>query len=378
MAALILPHAPGYKTDVVVDAENSAQEFDLAKERIANALQCLSPSATLTTPRKEMVEGVEGAFIVRDLLSPSECSALLPLVRSLVSSDSRKDLQSTLSKVSLFGESKHGLRRRRPSQHHSAFSAPLPAMASLCTRLRPFLPNNPSPLSPSLLAAPGLEVSAHLRCYDYLPGDFSTPHYDRSAVDSRGGKRLTTFTAYSILLYLNDDFEGGRTTFFAMPPPSSSEPASSSSSSSSTLPTPPPRTKNGLPPGVSAASLSPSLTHVTPVAGSALVFPHGRQPHCFPDPLHEGEVVTKGNKTIIRTDAVFCFVRSSREGERKFKKERRKIILDSLGVGEGDGKRGGGKRGESETTCARDSGDEEEDGDVRSDDDEENVVDGAA
>ncbi len=35
-------------------------------------------------------------------------------------------------------------------------------MAGLCDRLRPFSPNNPSPLSPSLFAPPGLEVSSGL------------------------------------------------------------------------------------------------------------------------------------------------------------------------------------------------------------------------
>lgn len=73
----------------------------------------------------------------------------------------------------------------------------------------------------------GFEVSTFLRCYVYNEGEFSTPHYDRSQCEHQKetileedkslgpvshvkAGTLVRFSAYSILLYLNDDFEGGK------------------------------------------------------------------------------------------------------------------------------------------------------------------------
>jgi hypothetical protein len=49
------------------------------------------------------------------------------------------------------------------------------------------------------LAPVGSELSPFLRCYRYLPGTASLPHYDKSAATSDG----SMFSAYSVVLYLN-------------------------------------------------------------------------------------------------------------------------------------------------------------------------------
>ena len=71
------------------------------------------------------------------------------------------------------------------------------------------------------LAHVGSELSTFLRtCYVYHEGDESSPHYDRSftvhEMDAKSSwpGRMTSFTVYPVVIYLNDTFRGGETTFF--------------------------------------------------------------------------------------------------------------------------------------------------------------------
>jgi hypothetical protein len=48
------------------------------------------------------------------------------------------------------------------------------------------------------------------------------------------------------------------------------------------------------------------VTSVAPRMGDALIFPHGRTPGCFPDPLHEGSEVRgerNGRKRLRSSDS---------------------------------------------------------------------------
>eukprot|EP00971_Amphidinium_carterae_P098512 1948197-Amphidinium_carterae.1 len=84
----------------------------------------------------------------------------------------------------------------------------------LCERLRPFLPATAGPRSRASLEHPGNEISPFLRCYWYLPGDCSKPHYDKQWCQYSSTGDLLTFSAYSLLLYVTDNADGGSTTFF--------------------------------------------------------------------------------------------------------------------------------------------------------------------
>jgi hypothetical protein len=79
--------------------------------------------------------------------------------------------------------------------------------------------------------------------------------------------------AFSLLLYLNDGFEGGATTFFADDP------------------------ERGATPLCERDRLLP--------CGAVLVFPHGAHPGCHPGLLHEGSLVLTGEKLLIRTDILY-------------------------------------------------------------------------
>ena len=239
--------------------------------------------------KKVPVEGVQGSFILENVLSKEECEVIMQAVRNLTESDPK--YLAGLQDDTMDDSMPESDRRRRKSQHHTPCYVEDGVLANL---LRPHLPEFAGPKNKAILA--DFPLSNFLRCYDYHTGDFSMPHFDRSfshheqcSIDtkSRHGGRLVGFTAYSVLLYLNDDFEGGYTSFFPVESISAVARSSRGNSPKEILPD------------------SPRIT-VVPRQGDVLVFPHGRQSGCHPDPLHEGSIVTSGRKTIIRTDVNYC------------------------------------------------------------------------
>ncbi|KAG1670740.1 hypothetical protein FOA52_013967 [Chlamydomonas sp. UWO 241] len=262
-------------------------------------------------PHHEPVDGVEGGFLVRSLLTPQEAAALREAVAAVTAADPKvaqqqqqeqqqqqqeqqqqqQQPESTTEPQHRDGASAGGDaspqhrdgsgggggggdddderdHRRRASQHHTPVHVSAAQLAAIAARLRPFLPERAGPTNRATLEAAGSELSTFLRCYHYASGDYSQPHYDRSFTEhaqrqgdvDRAGGRLLRFSAFSVLLYLNDEFEGGETTFFE-------------AGGAALLP----KTRRGL----------------------------GPAPGCHPDPLHEGSLVTAGRKCIIRTDLVF-------------------------------------------------------------------------
>lgn len=260
-------------------------------------------------PEREDVEGVAGAFVIRNAFSSQEATALCATVR-LVHEEEAVQQEGGA---------------RRASQHHSALPVTALALAPLARRLRSLLPGTAGPGSPAALAPPGLELSTFLRCYKYLPGDESPPHWDKSYTkmcEAPHANVLSNFSAYSLLLYASDDCAGGQTTFFSADP---SIPASST----------------GLTPKCSRSALSVCAA-VTPRAGDALVFPHGLHKGCFPSPLHEGSLVTRGEKLLIRTDVVYyCATPKGRKGRAGGGGSGRRGEGGGGGGGEGGGGEGG-------------------------------------
>lgn len=96
-----------------------------------------------------------------------------------------------------------------------------------------------------------LGLNERLRFYRYDPGQEFPPHTDGFYRREDGARSLLT-----LLLYLNEDFEGGATVFCDT---------------------------NQL---------------ITPRTGTALIFAH--------DLLHAGEAVTHGRKYVLRTDILFA------------------------------------------------------------------------
>lgn len=244
-----------------------------AERAFLDAFECTAATETLAPIREEVPE-VPGAFLIRNAFSQAETDALTRVVR-LAHSESilpRRDSGTTTT--------------RRFSQHHKPVRVSVTAIAPLAERMRGFLPKTAGPNCSATIAEPGHEISGFLRCYHYLPGDTSMPHFDRSFSQHSAGVQ-TAFSAYSMLLYLSDSGElaGGHTTFFTC-----DENAQFSA--------------QGLTPLCDRCDLSVAA-HVVPCCGDVLVFPHGNHPGCHPNPLHEGSTVLNGEKLLIRTDVVY-------------------------------------------------------------------------
>jgi prolyl 4-hydroxylase len=119
-----------------------------------------------------------------------------------------------------------------------------PALAhDLLGRLRPHLPVR-------LMGMTLSGIKERMRCYRYEPGEYFAPHGDQSYPGGPGERSLLT-----LMVYLNDDFEGGQTAFLDL---------------------------NKI---------------IDPRRGRALLFQHMV--------LHEGRTVTTGSKYVLRTDVFY-------------------------------------------------------------------------
>ena len=129
---------------------------------------------------------------------------------------------------------------------------------------------------------PAKGINARFRFYKYHTGDYFSPHTDGAWPGSRVIEGVYVEDAYpgllsqfTYLIFLNDDYEGGRTEFLV----SKDQPLRPS--------------KN--------PSESQTVGVKTP-QGAVLCFPHGLHPlHC----LHSGEKVLAGTKYVIRTDILY-------------------------------------------------------------------------
>ena len=235
----------------------------------------LGPPPTIP-PQREAVDAVPGAFVIRGALTEAETTKLAAVVRL---AHQRRE-QAASSAPAVTADSVLSDKSRRDSQHHIPIRTEAAALSQLAARLRPLLPKVAGPPGgcKAALAPPGSEVSGFLRCYHYKEGDISNPHFDRSfrehdnatpAADllaegagpasRRAGRGpLVAFSAFSILLYLNDDFEGGCTTFF------SADDAAAFSR------------KGRFTPLCERAALT-VVAKVEPRRGDVLIFPHGTQ-----------------------------------------------------------------------------------------------------
>ncbi len=245
---------------------------------------------------EELWAAVPGAVLVNNVLTEAECRILAGHVKDLHTSK---------------GQCKESSKPRRKSQHHHPIRVSHQCLGGICDRLRPFCPETAGPQNSARLTATSTYISPFLRCYYYKPGDFSAPHFDKSFTehivdpDTKKKGRLRQFSSYSVLIYLTSDFLGGETTFFHKEGVRIS--------------------KSGLTPvreseGGGERSLDVNY-RVQGKAGDVLLFPHGNHSGCHPNPLHEGSILQRGEKLLIRTDLVFS---PSLDGRKKRRKKIRR------------------------------------------------------
>jgi len=149
-----------------------------------------------------------------------------------------------------------------------------------------FAPHIDCGFPPSAISSDGTTMIWDARQKDHDDTDTTTPPITTDVTyDANTMSRLT------VLMYLNDDFDGGHTVFY--------HPPSSSQSSQSQPP--------------------PKITSVQPKAGSILVFPQavGDDAKEYAEqfwPLHEGSPVQSGSnrpKYVIRSDILITTIRNN-------------------------------------------------------------------
>lgn len=158
------------------------------------------------------------------------------------------------------------------------------------------------------LAPPGYEMSTALRCYRYLPGTASLPHYDKSASVEEGPSHPPLFSAYTVVFYLNgDDYDGGATSFFQPIITGGSDGGDGDGDGGNGGGGGSSRRGLTWAVGGGSAPLYRVVVRVQGQTGDALFFPHGhRGSRAYPNPLHEGSpVVGVTPKYIIRSDLMF-------------------------------------------------------------------------
>ena len=130
---------------------------------------------------------------------------------------------------------------------------------------------------------PALGLNARFRFYKYANGDFFAPHTDGAWFGSAvindqliGDAFGDRYSVFSMVLFLSEGFEGGRTEFY-INPDDPEEPL-----------------------------LDMENAKIVPVAtprGGAICFPHGGHPW---HRIHSSETISRGVKYIIRTDVLFA------------------------------------------------------------------------
>ncbi|GMH49989.1 hypothetical protein TrRE_jg2799 [Triparma retinervis] len=211
--------------------------------------------------KKHKVEGVEGAFVLENVLGPRECE----YVRSTM------ELMG-FSRNQVVGKEDTGIGEcewmtcEAKGEGGANGTNEKGMLGAIWNRVRD--------LVPTVQGKKPVGINARWRGFRYREGGVYRMHIDGSWV--RGGVRKGRLveddgggvkSRLTFLMYLNDDFEGGETTFFA------------------------PRRGGGL-----------EGRKVRPRKGSVLVFPQGNERSL----LHEGSGVKGGGtKWVVRTDVLY-------------------------------------------------------------------------
>lgn len=197
---------------------------------------------------REDIAEVPGVFLLHDVLSDEECHRFVALSDVLGYHD----------------DAPVSLPRRIRHNHNFNWVVDESVDSPIWRRCKDFF----SPSTYTSLRPRGL--NARFRFYRYGVGDYFAPHTDGVWPGSRviDGQLVPDaygdrFSEMTMLLFLTDGYEGGRTQFQIR---------------------------------------QNTIESVTTPKGAALCFPHGTHPqHC----IHAGEEVTSGLKYIIRTDVLY-------------------------------------------------------------------------
>ncbi|GLB40901.1 putative prolyl 4-hydroxylase [Lyophyllum shimeji] len=231
-----------------------------------NSFALASVSDRTRQPRRHDLPGVPGAFIINDVFEIAECESLVKTAEKVGFLPDEPVAGSATQLSSVLA-------------HNLIWLADKDFISVLYGRIVDHLP-------PIIHGGAVKGINARFRLYRYRPEALYRPHIDgawpASALDEATSPPSyiydsdpTVYSRLTLLIYLNDDFEGGCTTFFL---PSSTQ-------------------------GVLDAR------PVKPRTGTVCVFPHGAAKGSL---LHEGSGVTVGAKYVIRTEILYEVDKSER------------------------------------------------------------------
>ena len=130
---------------------------------------------------------------------------------------------------------------------------------------------------------PAVGLNARFRFYKYARDDYFAPHTDGAWFGSAvindqliGDAFGDRYSIFSLVIFLSDGFEGGRTEFYLNPDD---------------------------PFQAALDTESAEIIKVATPRGAAICFPHGGHPW---HRVHSSEIITRGVKYIIRTDVLFA------------------------------------------------------------------------
>ena len=261
VAATLMATAATYKENVhykLVTRESGSERHDLP-------IWTPSPNAVTYTDgfgpiKRTDVPGVPGAFVLSNVLTDAECDAIGNLSEAMGYTED--------APVSL------GRHIRR--NENCVIIADDTLWEPIWKRVKSHMPKSVDHPAGSCKSPVGLNQRWRLYKYDGANEDIFKMHTDGSwpgsGIDERGklvrdiyGDRWSQLT---FLIYLDDDYTGGETTFFVP----------------------------------DQGQRSGSLVSVAVPKGSVLCFFHGEHEHSL---LHEGSLVTKGVKRIVRSDVLY-------------------------------------------------------------------------
>eukprot|EP01064_Diplonema_japonicum_P018076 TRINITY_DN26772_c0_g1_i1.p1 TRINITY_DN26772_c0_g1~~TRINITY_DN26772_c0_g1_i1.p1 ORF type:complete len:273 (+),score=42.42 TRINITY_DN26772_c0_g1_i1:67-885(+) len=213
------------------------------REVLDHFVSCFA--GNITQIKKEELEGMGGAFLLKGFLTETECEYLQDSVEYEEHIDWKDELQESYRKnarIQIKHEAMSEILFKRAQQY-------LPAEYLVSADETEFGEDNEG-----LWTLEGANPS--LRICKYQAGGVFKPHYDGIYLKNIDSRSLWTF-----MVYLNSEFEGGSTNFIASP-------------------------------------TDPTILHSLRVPTGTLI--------CFPVNLyHEGRPLTSGEKYIMRTDIMF-------------------------------------------------------------------------
>lgn len=155
---------------------------------------------------REDLEGVTGAFLVHNLMTPEECEQYVHISEEMGYSQAPLRNLDTLNATN-FNLSKDTVTIR--NSQRVLFDAPEQLAKTLNERLLPFLDQTVECDGIQWKVCTEEPINRRWRFNRYNKGNFFKPHFDAGFVYSENKKTLFTF-----ILYLNEGCIGGETTFF--------------------------------------------------------------------------------------------------------------------------------------------------------------------